>query len=83
MKTYQIQFQDSTYLWRAGPTFQMIPALLREFLDYMNKSTNRMMYGVQEVGNDDFRVVCIKCHNPQYRYNGGRNVTNLRDLGPM
>jgi len=83
MKTYQLQFRDGTRLWRAGPTFQMIPALIRDFLDYMDSPTNRMIYGAQEAGDEDFRVVHTKCHNPQYRYSGGRNMINLRNLGQM
>jgi hypothetical protein len=83
MKTYQIQFRDNTRLWQAGPIFEMVPALLRAFLDYLETSGNREMYRAWMRESDEFRVVSIKCHNPHYRYNGGISVTNLRHLGSM
>lgn len=83
MKTYQIQFRDDTRLWQAGPTFEMVPTLLRAFLDYLETPGNREIYGAATNESDEFRVVRTKCHNPHYRYNGGVSVTNLRHLGPM
>jgi len=81
MKTYQIQFRDHTRLWRSGATLQMVPALMREFLDYLDDPTYRTQFGGKE--GDEFRVVRTECKNPQYRYNGAKSVINLRRLGPM
>ena len=83
MKIYQLQFQDTTLLWRAGPTFQMVPELLREFLNHLEDPKQRLVYGERPGIDSEYRVVIGKCHNPHYRYNGADSVTNLRDLGQM
>jgi hypothetical protein len=80
MREYQIQFRDSTRLWKGGPTFQMVPALFREFLDYLTSDAARRLLG----GNtdDEYRVIRVKCPKPHYRYNGANNLVDLRGLGP-
>jgi len=80
MKTYQLQFRDTSRRWRGGATFQMVPALLREFLDYLTSSVNRLRLGGKV--DDEYRVIQTECKNPQYLYIGAQYIIDLRDFKP-
>lgn len=81
MNEYQLQFRDESRRWRGGPVFQMIPALLREFLDYLTDVMIQRKFGGKT--GDEYRVIRTKSPKPQYRYNGAQNIIDLRGLGPM
>jgi hypothetical protein len=75
MNTYQLQFRATDRRWRGGPTFQMVGPLFRGFLDYLD-SVTLCKFGAVE--DDEYRIIRINCHNPQYRYNGSNNIIDLR-----
>jgi len=81
MNVYQLQFRDESRLWRGGPTFQMIPTLVREFLDYVTDVMIQRKFGAKT--GDEYRVIRTKCSKPQYRYNGAQNIIDLRGLDSM